>query len=91
MKPPLRLNDKHRRAAQLMVEGMRLAEIGRQVGYNANYLSFLSHECPVFQQYVAECRKQAERAWATSLERQMLWPFVERWEGRRNRTRRRVG
>ena len=91
MKPPLRLNDKHRRAAQLMVEGMRLAEIGRQVGYNVNYLSFLSHQCPVFQQYVAECRKQAEQAWATSLEREMLWPFVERWEGRRNRTRRRVG
>jgi hypothetical protein len=69
MKPPQRLNDKHRKAAQLMAKGLRLAEIGRQVGYNANYLSFLSHECPVFQECLAYYRRQDERAYLGSLQR----------------------
>ena len=69
MKPPQRLNDKHRKAAQLMAKGLRLAEIGRRVGYNANYLSFLSHECPVFQECLAHYRRQDEQAYADGLER----------------------
>jgi hypothetical protein len=89
MKLPLqRLNDKHRKAAQLMAQGLSLVEIGRHVGYGPNYWSRLKNESPVFQEYLADCRRQVEQAYAISLEREMLWPFIQRWEGRRNGTRR---
>ena len=93
MKPPQRLNDKHRKAAQLMAKGLRLAEIGRQVGYNADYLSFLSHQCPVFQEYLADCRRQAEQAYADGLERMYteMFRLDELRELRNRRGRRRTG
>jgi hypothetical protein len=93
MKPPQRLNDKHRKAAQLMVKGLRLADIGRQVGYNPNYLSFLSHECPVFQECLADYRRQSEQAYADSLERMYceMFRLDELRELRNRRRRRRAG
>ena len=91
MKPPQRLNDKHRKAAQLMAKGLSLVEISREVGYGPNYWSRLKNGSPVFREYLADCRKRVEQAWATSLEREMMWPFFERWEGRRSGARRPAG
>ena len=92
MKPPGRLNDKHRKAAQLMAKGWRLADIGREVGYNADYLSFLSHQCPVFQECLAQYRRQAEQAYADSLERMYSEMFrLDELRELRNRRRGRAG
>jgi len=86
MKLPLqRLNDKHRKAAQLMARGRSLVEVSREVGYGPNYWSRLKNGSPVFQDALAYYRRQAEQAWASSIEREMLWPFIERWQGRSRR------
>jgi hypothetical protein len=70
MKPPLqRLNDKHRKAAQLMVRGMSLVEISREVGYGPNYWSKLKNWSPVFQECLAHYRRQDEEAHRSALER----------------------
>jgi hypothetical protein len=69
MKPPLqRLNDKHRRAARLMVRGLSLVKISREVGYGPNYWSRLKNESPVFQECLAAYRRQEEQAYAASVE-----------------------
>jgi hypothetical protein len=82
--------DKHRKAAQLMAKGMSLVEISREARYGPNYWSRLKNGSPVFQDALAYYRRQAEQAWVSSLERVMMWPFIERWEGHK-RARRPVG
>jgi hypothetical protein len=69
MKPPLqRLNDKHLRAARLMVRGLSLVKISREVGYGPNYWSRLKNESPMFQECLAAYRRQEEQAYVASLE-----------------------
>jgi hypothetical protein len=69
-----------------MAKGLRLAEVGRQVGYNANYLSFLSHDCPEFQECLAHYRRQDEQAYADSLERMYCEVFgLDKLRDRRRR------
>jgi hypothetical protein len=83
------LNDKHRKAAQLMAKGLKLADIGRQVGYNPDYLSFLSHQCPVSQECLAYYRSRAEQAYADGLAR--IYCELFRLDELRNRRRGRAG
>jgi len=92
MKPPLqRLNDKHRKAAKLMVRGKSLVEISREVGYGPNYWSKLKNEAPVFQECLAYYRRQTEQAYANSIAR-MYWELFRPGDLRelRNRRRRRA-
>jgi hypothetical protein len=88
MKPLQRLNDKHRRAAQLMAGGKSLVEISREVGYGPNYWSRLKNESPVFQECLAHYRRQAEQAYASSLERMYREVFrLDELHNRRERRR----
>ena len=95
MKPPplQRLNDKHRKAAQLIVRGMSLVEISREVGYGPNYWSRLKNGSPVFQECLADYRRQAEQAYADGLERMYteMFRLDELRELRNRRGRRRAG
>src|SRR5215469_10520647 len=91
MQPPLqRLNDKHRRAAQLIVRGLSLVEISREVGYGPNYWSRLKNESPVFQECLAFYRRRDEQAYTESVQRMYcerlgLNELLERRNSRRNR------
>ena len=90
-----RLNDTHRKAAQLMVRGMSLVEISREVGYRPNYWSRLKNGSPVFQECLADYRRQAEQAYADSLKRMYSEMFrldeLRELRNRRNRRRGRAG
>ena len=89
MKPPLqRLNDKHRKAAQLMARGMSLVKISQEVGYGPNYWSRLKNESAVFQDALAYYRRQVDQAFADSVERMYyevsgLGELHRRWSRRR--------
>ena len=93
MTPPLqRLNDKHRKAAQLMARGMSLVEISREVGYGPSYWSRLKNGSPVFQESLAHYRRQAEQAYADGLERVYTEGFrLDELRELRNRRRGRAG
>jgi hypothetical protein len=93
MKPPLqRLNDKHRQAARLMVRGKSLVEISREVGYGPNYWSKLKNGSPVFQECLADYRRQAEQAYTDGLERMYNELFrLDELRELRNRRRGRAG
>ena len=96
MSQPLqRLNDKHRQGARLMARGMSLVEISRELGYRPNYWSRLKNGSPVFQECLADYRRQSEQAYADSLERMYseLFRLDELRELRngRNRPRGRAG
>jgi hypothetical protein len=87
MKRPLqRINDKHRKAAQLMVRGLSLVEISREVGYGPNYWSRLKNEAPVFQECLAFYRRQDEQMYAASVER--MYCEVLRLDDLRDRRKR---
>jgi hypothetical protein len=93
--PLQRLNDKHRKAAQLMVRGMSLVEISRELGCRPNYWSRLKNGSPVFQECLADYRRQSEQAYADSLERMYSEMFrldeLRELRNRRNRPRGRAG
>ena len=90
--PLLLLNDKHRKAAQLMVRGMSLVEISREVGYGPNYWSKLKNGSPLFQECLAHYRRQAEQAYADGLERMYCEMFrLDELRELRNRRGRRPG
>jgi hypothetical protein len=94
MKPLLqRLNDKHRKAAQLMARGMSLVEISHEVGYGPNYWSRLKNESLLFQECLAHYRRQADQAYVASIERMYceLFRLDELRERRNRRGRRRAG
>jgi hypothetical protein len=63
------------------------------VGYGPNYWSRLKNESPVFQECLAYYRRQAEQAYANSIERMYceLWRLDELRDLRNRRERRRMG
>jgi hypothetical protein len=64
-----KLNDRHRRAAHLLVQGMTFVEISREVGCHSDHCSRFAKDSPMFQTYLESCREVPEHIYLTSTER----------------------
>ena len=89
-----KLNDRHRRAAQLIAQGMTFVEVSREVGCHPFYWGRLVTYSQVFQDYLYACRELSEQVYVRSVERrvaatieQKLKGLLEKQEHRRERWR----